>query len=274
MAIEKLSTKEKQEYTDNRTEQWTPNGKDYNDLVNKTSEIIDNLGADAVDLTMVEGDLAALAALSAENIAAKAVVAAGSNQGNAATIAFSGVSLISGADGTKGVKLPVLEAGHVYYLVNQSTTSSVKVYPITGGNFLGVAANGSVTLSANSVLMVIDYDGTQWAYVEYGKPTTKIYRAIVSQSGTAAPTATVLENTLGGTVVWSRASAGIYRAILNGAFLEAKTFLPQHVVSPGAGIQVSRSSDDEIDVASYSDAGTTLADDRLLSQPIEFIVYP
>jgi hypothetical protein len=50
-----------------------------------------------------------------------------------------------------------------------------------------------------------------------------VYTALLTQSGTNAPVATVLENTLGGTVVWSRDVAGIYVATLSGAFPANKT---------------------------------------------------
>lgn len=39
----------------------------------------------------------------------------------------------------------------------------------------------------------------------------KVYTALLTQSGTDAPVATVLENTLGN-VVWSREGAGLYKA--------------------------------------------------------------
>jgi hypothetical protein len=53
----------------------------------------------------------------------------------------------------------------------------------------------------------------------------KVYTALLSQSGTNAPIATVLENTLVGTVVWSRDSAGIYRGTLTAAFPSLKTVM-------------------------------------------------
>jgi len=54
----------------------------------------------------------------------------------------------------------------------------------------------------------------------------KVYRALLTQSGTDAPVATVLENTLGGTVVWTYSDTGIYTATLVGAFTASKTCLP------------------------------------------------
>ena len=46
----------------------------------------------------------------------------------------------------------------------------------------------------------------------------KVYTALLTQSETDAPVATVLENTLGGEVVWSREGVGVYLATLTGAF--------------------------------------------------------
>lgn len=46
----------------------------------------------------------------------------------------------------------------------------------------------------------------------------KVYTVLLSQTGTSAPTATVLENSLGGTVVWSYTGAGTYTATLVNGF--------------------------------------------------------
>ena len=51
----------------------------------------------------------------------------------------------------------------------------------------------------------------------------KVYRALLTQSGTNAPVATVLENTLGGTVAWTREDAGVYVATLAAVFGIGKT---------------------------------------------------
>ena len=51
----------------------------------------------------------------------------------------------------------------------------------------------------------------------------KRYKALISQTGTDAPTAIVLENTLGGDIVWTRTGVGTYYGTLNGAFTENKT---------------------------------------------------
>lgn len=45
--------------------------------------------------------------------------------------------------------------------------------------------------------------------IEEAKP--KVYRALLTQTGTDAPVAIVLENTLGGNVVWNYVGVGVYR---------------------------------------------------------------
>ena len=52
----------------------------------------------------------------------------------------------------------------------------------------------------------------------------KVYTALLTQSGTNAPVATVLENTLG-TVTFTRSSTGVYFVNSSGLFTEDKTFV-------------------------------------------------
>ena len=44
-------------------------------------------------------------------------------------------------------------------------------------------------------------------------PTYKVYTALLTQSGTDAPVATVLENTLGYNITWGYSNVGVYTAI-------------------------------------------------------------
>ena len=57
----------------------------------------------------------------------------------------------------------------------------------------------------------------------FGRPY-KVYTALLTQVGDDDPVATVLENTLQGTPVWTRYSLGTFDCTLEGAFLEGKTF--------------------------------------------------
>lgn len=78
--------------------------------------------------------------------------------------------------------------------------------------------------SNDSTFAVTSQDDTLLVLVSAASdPGYTEYVALLTQTGTDAPVATVLSNTLGGTVVWSRQSAGTYRATLAGAFPSLKT---------------------------------------------------
>lgn len=114
------------------------------------------------------------------------------------------------------------------------------------------------------------------ASVSSGSVAVKTYRALVSQATTAAPTATVLENSLGGTVVWARSSTGTYTATLTGAFTSAKNFLlttgEAGTIAALKNVLITRTSADVITVTTGS--GGTLEDSVLSNTPISILVYP
>ncbi len=97
------------------------------------------------------------------------------------------------------------------------------------------------------------------------------YVALLTQTGTDAPVATVLENTLGGTVVWTRDDVGTYLGTLAGVFIENKTFAI--IGSSGGQNGVFRVATDVVIVATLDNSG--VATDELLSGTgIEIRVYP
>lgn len=57
-------------------------------------------------------------------------------------------------------------------------------------------------------------------------PAYKTYVALLTQSGTDAPVATVLESSLSGTVVWTRVDVGHYEGVLAGEFTLGRTIIP------------------------------------------------
>jgi hypothetical protein len=110
----------------------------------------------------------------------------------------------------------------------------------------------------------------------------KIYTALLTQTGTSAPTAVVLENTLGAAVVWARSSAGTYTGTLASAFTVNKTSVdPQSVVAGVSGlyglVKAVRTSANVVTVTT-SDVDlvgdTAAATDAMLSSTmIEIRVY-
>jgi len=103
----------------------------------------------------------------------------------------------------------------------------------------------------------------------------KVYTALLTQSGTNAPIATVLENTLGGTVVWSRVIAGRFRGTLTNGFVSTKTI---GLLSNGGTINtspiffnVNYVNVNEIEVTSY--LSNTSTDGLISNSFIEIRVY-
>jgi hypothetical protein len=75
-----------------------------------------------------------------------------------------------------------------------------------------------------SKLTSAEMDGNLTYLEGMGRPY-KVYTALLTQSGTDAPVATVLENTLGGEVTWTYSEPGYYVANSNGLFTYNKTQL-------------------------------------------------
>lgn len=101
---------------------------------------------------------------------------------------------------------------------------------------------------------------------------TKIYMALLTQSGTDTPVSTVLMNTLGGTVVWTRANAGDYVATLAGAFPVNKTWFNTPNSDEGyaaANVTLKRVSDNVMNLI-------TSGDDEMNNNStcIQIIVFP
>lgn len=109
---------------------------------------------------------------------------------------------------------------------------------------------------------------------------TNIYRALLTQTGSAAPTVTVLQNTFGQNVVWLRTSVGTYVGLVGGAFNTATTFVRLGQLCSATQIaQVSAISNDYITISTYSGlpSPASLADGVLgavMPTPIEIIVFP
>jgi hypothetical protein len=107
--------------------------------------------------------------------------------------------------------------------------------------------------------------------LEFGSAIPKVYTALLTQTGTDAPVATVLENTLGGTVVWSYFGLGDYFATLSGVFTENKTWCIGGSQNPIGGAElviIGRSNSNSIELIAPSGDGV------LLDCCIEIRVYP
>jgi hypothetical protein len=105
-------------------------------------------------------------------------------------------------------------------------------------------------------------------------PKYKVYTALLTQSGTNAPVATVLENTLGGDVTWTRTDLGYYLANTSGLLTLNKTgFFVQPIDSSVAAFLYSNLLDiNKIELLTRNAALEGL-DGALLKTLIEIRVY-
>lgn len=125
---------------------------------------------------------------------------------------------------------------------------------------------------------------TEWNDLAYFDPAgavagVKKYVALLTQSGTDAPVATVLENTIGA-IVWARSGEGAYTATLTGAFPEDKVFImPSRLAALNSGdvaIQMTCNKEDAnviaVSTVTFPDGNT--AEMGLNDFSIEILVYP
>ena len=104
-------------------------------------------------------------------------------------------------------------------------------------------------------------------------PTYKVYRALLTQTGTDAPLPIVLENTLSGDLTWSYNAAGSYGATLVGEFTADKTFIFIGQVAPDTVVSTNRLDVDTVTVKTYDISSAGLTDSRLQSNSLEIRVY-
>lgn len=115
-----------------------------------------------------------------------------------------------------------------------------------------------------------------------GLAGVKRYVALLSQGATSDPTATVLENTLGGTVVWTRDQAGIYSGTLSNAFTQDKTVL---VTGRGQApqwafglVRMSWFNASVVKIVTYDidviEPAQDIADEVLANTAVMILVYP
>ena len=88
------------------------------------------------------------------------VAATGSTQTDAASVS-DGLTLVTAADGTKGVKLPVAVAGRTVILKN-GAAAILKVWPASGDRINAITVDSNYVLAANTSSLLIAYDATTW----------------------------------------------------------------------------------------------------------------
>jgi hypothetical protein len=129
------------------------------------------------------------------------------------------------------------------------------VIPSSCTNLIVFGSN--ITADENSTGLLLNY---------------KSYVALISQSGTAAPTVTILENTIGD-IVWTRFAAGDYRGTLTDAFTSGKVITLSNQIEPLQTILIVRKNIDSIAINTITTSTGAAIDSALLNTSIEIRVY-
>lgn len=108
------------------------------------------------------GTLAITSFATMPTVPSATVAATGSDQSDAAAIA-TGITWVTAADATKGVKLPAAAAGKICFVKNDDTANAIlKVYPNTDDTINAIAANSPISMAAKTACVFCCYDATAW----------------------------------------------------------------------------------------------------------------
>lgn len=143
------------------------------------------------------------------------------------------------------------------------------------------------TPAPEDILCIVDVsdtsesaEGTSKAVAYSDVVGYKEYVALLTQTGTDAPTAEVLSNTLGFTPVFARVSQGVYTMSQEDGFPIGKTFfiINSSMTETDGTIffligYETTPSPDRLKIESYQPVAS-FTDDRLLNTPIQIRVYP
>lgn len=151
-------------------------------------------------------------------------------------------------------------------LINESAIPSLFLEP----NSTQEEVNNALVLATNSLInRVEDLEESQETETIY-----KTYRALLTQSGTDAPTAKVLQNELSGTVIFTRDNQGRYSATLSSAFTVDKTFVTITPMDSSLNKIISLKTDvNTVSIQTYSADETAFLDSVLLNTEFQILVY-
>ena len=107
-----------------------------------------------------------------------------------------------------------------------------------------------------------------------GSASYTVYTALISQTGTDAPTAIVLENTTGATVTFTKSAPGVYQIVFSSAIIvEAKLFVMSQVNTVGSSYSLGFNDTSSV-YMDTANAGTGVQQDGLLyNDSIEIRIY-
>lgn len=109
-----------------------------------------------------------------------AITAAGTSQGTAASLSASNTIVTAASTSAQGVKLPATASRTRLFFIQNSPSSSValNVYPPTGVQFSGLAANAALSVPVGGFVIVNAQSSTYWGVVtSFGSSTGSLQPA-------------------------------------------------------------------------------------------------
>ena len=127
-----------------------------NDLVNNTVTLEDDSTISGA-LTISSGLIFGI----------QAVTAAGSDQAGAGAISATGGTVVNvtGADNTKGVRLPLISAvslGQAYLICNNLVNKTLEIYPGADDGINPASDNAAITVAADTIFLCIALTSAEW----------------------------------------------------------------------------------------------------------------
>ena len=97
----------------------------------------------------------------------QSVAAAGSDQAGAGAITqgSGAVVIATGADNTKGIRLPLLSdctVGEAYFVMNNLSNKTLEIYPGSGDAINVSSDNTAITVAADTINIFICMDSAEW----------------------------------------------------------------------------------------------------------------
>ena len=135
-----------------------PTGTDYEDLIDSFV----NLEASANQTMAGTLTLPNVIQTGFSQKSSQALTATGTVQGSAAVVSAHIVQA-SAEQLERAILLPALTPGREHKIVNTGTTA-LAIFPATGANFVGTAANGAITIAADQGI-VIFHAASAYAFV-------------------------------------------------------------------------------------------------------------
>jgi hypothetical protein len=111
------------------------------------------------------------------------------------------------------------------------------------------------------------------AFVQTVARPYKVYSALMLQSGTSAPTATVMENTYGGTITWTRLGTGLYQAPIP-SYASKIVVLTQQANDATVNVVTIKASDNGSNGINLATIVSGAFTDGVLNCSVEIRMYP